>query len=115
MVLIVPVNSFQFNTLLIDSDNLRCNFDSKPDTGYTMITYRITPFQSQHMFNSAHSSMNVCCEKSLMCLYYLDSTFSTNIVINGVYNLFVRMSAISSFVFTYFNSITVFLHTRVYT
>ena len=48
MVLIVPVNSFQFNTLLIDSDNLRCNFDSKPDTGYTMITYRITPFQSQH-------------------------------------------------------------------
>ena len=58
------------------------------------------------MFISAHSPMSACCEKSLRRSRYFDSTFSTKFVTNGVCDLFVRMCAICSFVFTYFNSIT---------
>lgn len=43
--------------------------------------------------------MSVCCQKSSLCSNYFDTTFSTNVVTNGIF-LFVGMSAICS------NSIT---------
>ena len=57
------------------------------------------------MFNSAHSPMSACCEKSLLHSHYFDSTFSTNLVTNGVCNPVVRMPSICSFMLTYFNAI----------
>ena len=58
------------------------------------------------MFNFTHSPMSACCEKLLRRSHFFDSTFSTNFVTIGVCNLFVRMSAICSFVPTHLHSIT---------